>query len=312
MSLDIAISGISVINGNPKINTELFKTELSAIDKGLYELNRAQKISAIAFIKALSNAGIILSESNRKGIAIFLGNSYSIEEFKTNFLNSYKNNRPGLINPSVFTFTTANSIASWLGVQFGIRGINLTFTNGCISGSQAIIAGCDSIISGKADVAVVGGISLICEDFKDEFYECGFKHECAGFLVLERKKSVIDDGRRAHIIIEDFRQGFLSQTSIEELNNRKLPAELDDYRRYSDTKCVLTHLGNSPGEKKFSYYNEIREQDKATGVTYLNDQLGNAFSAAGVLGVSCINKDNCIFLDIDSYGAYAALKINAE
>ena len=76
MSLDIAISGISIIKGNPKIDTELFKVELSVIDKGPYELNRVQKIAAIAFIKSLTDAGITLNESNRKRISIFLGNSY--------------------------------------------------------------------------------------------------------------------------------------------------------------------------------------------------------------------------------------------
>ncbi len=312
MSLDIAVRGISIIQGNPKIDPGLFAAELSAIDKGPYELNRIQKICAITFIKALSDAGIILNETNRKGIAIFLGNSFSVEEFKAGFLRSYKNTRPGLVNPSLFTFTTANSVASWVGVQFGVKGTNLTFTNGCISGSQAIIAGCDSIISGRADIAIAGGVSLICEDFKDEFYECGFSSEYAGFLVLEKKKSVIDAGRRAHIIIEDFRQGFLSQTSIEELNNRKLPTELEDYRRFSNVKCLSAHLGNSLTENKFLYCNEMQEQDKTIGATYLNDQLGNAFSAAGVLGVSCVKKDNCVFFDVDSYGAYAALKINAE
>ncbi len=297
MSLGIAVSGISIIQGNPKIDPGLFAAELSVIDKGPYELNRVQKISAITFIKALSDAGIILDEGNRKGIAIFLGNSYSIEEFKNNFSRSYKNTKPGLVNPSIFAFTTANSIASWLAVQFGARGINLTFTNGCVSSSQAIIAGCDSLISGKADMAIAGGVSLVCEDFKDKFYKCGFKYEFAGFLVLERKKSAIGAGRRPRITIEDFRQGFLSQANIEKLSNRKLPNELEDYRHYSDIKCVLTHLGNSLGENKFSY---------------LNDSLGNAFSAAGVLGVSRVNKGNCVFFDVDSYGAYAALKINAE
>lgn len=312
MSLDIAISGISIIKGNPKINTELFEADLSTINKGLYELNRVQKISAIAFIKALFDAGIILNESNRKGIAIFLGNSYSIEEFKTNFLNSYKNTRPGLINPSVFTFTTANSVASWLGVQFGVRGTNLTFTNGCISGSQAIIAGCDSIVLGKANIAIVGGISLICEDFNDEFYKCGFRHEYAGLLVLEKKENVIGSGRKAHVIIKDYRQGFLSKANIEELNSRKLPVELEDYLSYSDTKCVKVHLGNSLRKNKFSYYNKMREQAETIGVTYLNDEMGNVFSSAGVLGVSCCNKDSSVFFDVDSYGAYAALKLNAE
>jgi hypothetical protein len=312
MSLDIAVSGISIIKGNPKIAPELFAIELSSIDKGPYELNRIQKISAVAFMKALSDAGLALNKVSQERIAIFLGNTYSIEEFKANFLNSYKSNRAGLVNPSVFAFTNANSIASWLGVQFGVKGNNLTFTNGCISGSQAIIAACDSIISGKADVAVAGGISLACESLEEEFYKCGFKHECVGFLILERKEKALNAGRRAHIIIEDFRQGFLSKTNIEELNNRKLPIELENYCCSYDAKHILMHLGNSLSDNKFSYNNTMQGQDKAIGAKYLNDQQGNAFSAAGVLGVSCINRDNCVFLDVDSYGAYAALKINAE
>lgn len=312
MSLDIAVSGINIIEGNPKIDLGLFAAELSSIDKGPYELNRVQKISAITFIKALSDAGIVLNENNRQRIAIFLGNSYSIEEFKASFLSSYKTSKPGLVNPSIFTFTTANSISSWLGMQFGVKGINLTFTNGCISSSQAIKAGCDSILQGESDVAIVGGISLICEDFEDEFYECGFKHEFTGFLVLERKKDVIDAGRKAHIIIKDFQQGFLSQVSIDELNNRKLPTELENYNRYTNTKRVLVHLGNSLMKNKFLYHNKIPREDKFIELTSLNDQLGNAFSAAGILGVSLANRDDCLFFDVDSYGAYVVLKINAE
>jgi len=311
MSLDITISGVSIIRGNPKIDTELFKAELSIIDKGPYELNRVQKIAAIAFVKSLSDAGITLNESNRKRISIFLGNSYAIEEFKATFLKSYKNTKPGLVNPSTFTFTTANSISSWLGMLFGIRGINLTFTNGCISSSQAIIAGCDSIISGKSDIAVVGGISLICEDLNDEFYKSGFRHEYAGFLVLEKKNDLINIEKKPLIIIEDFLQGFLSQVSIEALNDRRLPKELEKYRHHSDTVSALLHLGNSLRKNKFSYYDEKQKQGRVSAVTYLNDQLGNVFSAAAIAGISCIDKKS-VFFDVDSYGAYVALKINAK
>lgn len=312
MSLDIVVTGLSIVKGNPKIDPGLFPDEVATIDKGPYELNRIQKVSAITFMKALLDAGISLNESNRSRIGIFLGNSYSIEEFKAAFLKIYKAVKPGLVNPSMFTFTTANSIASWLGVQFGIRGINLTFTSGGVSGSHAVFAGCDCLTLGKVDIAIVGGVSLICEDFKDEFYASGFQQEFAGFLILERKENAIDSGRKIHFIIEDFKQGFLSKACIEELNNTKLPIEIKDYCQHSEAKCVLTHLGNNLIKHKVSCRNKAQRQDESIEIIFLNEQLGNVFSASGIVGLSCVNKNNCVFIDVDSCGSYAALKINAE
>ena len=311
MSLDIAVSGISVIEGNPKIDPGLFVDILIAIDKGPYELNRVQKIAAAAVMNAISAAGIRIDEIKGERTAIFLGNTYGAEEFKIDFIKIYKTRRANLVNPSVFPFTTSNSIASWLGVQFGVKGMNLTFTSGCVSGSQAIIAGCDSLISGKADVAIVGGISLICDDLEKEFYECGFQHEFVGFMVLEREKDFITSGRKANVLIQDFRQGFMVAEDIIGLSKGKFPVELKDYCHQSNAKYISAHLGNSLPVGKVSF-NEINKQNKVSEINFLNKYPGNLFSAAGVLGVSCAKEDNCVFFDIDSYGAYAAFKINAE
>lgn len=312
MNLDIAVSGIGVIKGNPKINQDSFKSELCIFDKGLYELNHVQKITAVAFIKALTDADINIKERSRDRIAIFLGNTYGIEKFKSDFRRIYNNTSPNLVNPSLFTFTSSNSIASWLGMQFSIEGVNLTFTNGCVSGSQAILAACDSLISGTADVAIAGGISLICEDLQEEFYACGFRQELAGFVILERKQSVVDAGRKVRVLIKDFQAGFLSDTEIEMLNKGKMPRKLDDCCRSfgcDDRGNVLVHLGNSLRQRKSVFDNRIRDNNQR--ITFLNDKMGNAFSAAGILGVSCTDGDNFIFFDVDSYGAFIGLSTYA-
>lgn len=314
MSLDIAVSGISIIKGSPKIDQDSFKSELCIFDKGPYELNRVQKITAVAFIKVLADAGIAIDKINRKRIAIFLGNAYSIEEFKADFSKVYKNTSPNLVSPSLFPFTSSNSIASWLSMQFCIEGINLTFTNGCVSGSQAILAGCDSLVSGIADVAIIGGLSLICENLQEEFCVCGFQQELAGFVLLERKQSVVDAGRKPRFSIEDFHEGFLSDAEIGMLSNRQIPAKLENYYRhfgYGDKRCVLVHLGNSLRERRFAHASEIRENSSDQQIMFLNDKAGNAFSAAGILGLSCVNKDNLVFFDTDSYGAYIGLSVYA-
>lgn len=312
MSLDIVVSGIGVIKGNPRINQDSFKSELDIFDKGPYELNAIQKITAVAFIRALADAGVEIKQKNSDKISIFLGNAYGIEGFKADFREIYKNSSPSLVNPSVFTFTSPNSISSWIGMQFCIEGINLTFTNGCISGSQAILAACDSLISGSSDIAIAGGISLICEDLQEEFYACGFQQELAGFLLLERKQSTLDAGRKVRILIKDFQAGFLSDTEIEMLNNYKLPTRLEESRRIftnDDGGHVLMHLGNSLKKRRFTYSSEIRAENNRQRITCLNEKMGNAFSAAGILGVSCVQGDHSIFFDVDSYGAYIGLSI---
>ncbi|MBU4502693.1 MAG: hypothetical protein KKA79_08905, partial [Nanoarchaeota archaeon] len=100
MKSKIAISGISCIHGLGeglnvwiealsikkqipfRIDPKIFQDEINKVQKGPREMYRIQKIAAVAFLRALKDAGIVITESNEDRIGIFLGNTYGVEEFK--------------------------------------------------------------------------------------------------------------------------------------------------------------------------------------------------------------------------------------
>jgi len=336
MSLDIAVTGISVISGlgegidilanarlsgktiPSKINPELFSEDVSAIHNGPYELHRIQKLFTVVFTRALRMAGTAIAKHNAERIAVFMGNTYGIEEFKVNFFRMYKKSTPSLTTPLLFPYTTANSIAAWLAIQFGLKGINLTFANGSNSVSEAILSGCDSIASGKFDVAIVGGEGLFCDDFADEFYTCGFRQEVVGALILEKKQKVIESGRKIYAVIEDFQHTFLPGRDADALKDAGI---------HNGIKCVVTHMGNSFAEKLFTSEGEVNHRYNNANVISLDGLFGNTFSASGILGVGISalavrneittgiikndsNFQKVLFSNIDSYGGCATMIIS--
>ena len=176
MKCNIAISGMNYVTG-VKIDPGGFDKEIGMIQKGPYELYRVQKIAVAVCLRALKDAGMTITESNTAKAAIFFAASFGTEEFRINFYKTLRKNSPALTSPSLFPFTTPNSISASLSVLLGVKGINLTFTGGLRASSAAVTAACDALSSGKADIALVGGEDFLCEDFNKELHAQGFKQE---------------------------------------------------------------------------------------------------------------------------------------
>ena len=103
MNPDIAISGISIISPYgegvnplikvrlarepyiPKINSDLFISDIPVIKNSPYELCNIQKLLAAVSTKALEKASIKVDNDNAEKISIFSGNTYGLEDFKMNF-----------------------------------------------------------------------------------------------------------------------------------------------------------------------------------------------------------------------------------
>jgi 3-oxoacyl-[acyl-carrier-protein] synthase II len=51
----------------------------------------------------------------------------------------------------------------------GVEGRRLAFNNGCVASSSAIIHGCELILSGREEVALCGGCSIVDEEFFAKF-----------------------------------------------------------------------------------------------------------------------------------------------
>jgi hypothetical protein len=330
MGSDIAVSGISIISpygegvntlaesnlaandSIAKINPDLFDKDISIIQNSPYELYRIQKIFAAVCDKALTEAKVQVDKNNATRISIFSGNTYGVEDFKVNFFKAYSQRTSSLINPSLFPYTTANSIASWLAIQLGIKGTNMTVSNGSTSASEAILLGANSIILGESDIAIIIAASLLCDDLDDEFYSCGFRQEIAGAIVLEKKQNILKSGRRVYASLEDISHGFV----LKDETYRQQPNDC-----FKSIYCMVTHAGNSFAQKKYEYEGKGVFQENGINYVSLNNVAGNAFSTAGILGIAVAslimenkfilqmsqdNKDlkNILFNNVDSYGSY--------
>jgi len=108
-----------------------------------------------------------------------------------------------------------SSITSKLALRLGLRGRLLTFINACAAGAQAIAVAADLVRSGRADVAVAGGVEVInrmvmsgfealravsptgCHPFDAE--RDGIQlGELAAFVVLESGARVRERGARPY------------------------------------------------------------------------------------------------------------------
>ncbi len=215
MKAKIAITGISCLRGSMqgKIDPDIFNQDINQIEAGHRELYRVQKIACITALRALKDADININNSR---VGVLFGNSYGIEEFKTGFYKTYKQSPPQLTSPSLFAYTTSNSISSNISIMLGLQCINLTFASGLISGSQAVIAGVDLLNDDKIDTAIVIGECFICDDFKEEFNARGVLNEYCSAIILEKNVS----NKKVYGFIDNLKQGFMLENNNIKFDNR--------------------------------------------------------------------------------------------
>jgi hypothetical protein len=304
--LDAILRGKAV---DPQINPDMFQAELDVLQKGPYEMYRVQKIAAITLLKALEDARIKITENNADRVSILFGSSYEIEEFKSGFFKIYKESDPKLTSPSIFPYTASNAVAAGLSILFGIKGTNITFSNGITAASEAIIAGRDLLASGKTDAVIVMGTNFFCDDFDSELHNCGFRQECCAAVVLERAEDTKPTGKNIYAKIEQARHGFMERGGVKD-----------------NAECVLINRGDSFGRSFTS--EDVQKgfgKDAVLNVD-MGSIFGNTFSASGVLGIilgslflegSKVLKEHygntvpadILFINEDSYGSRTSVVI---
>lgn len=223
MKSNIVVSGINYITAS-KIDPEDFIKEIDKLQKGPHEMHRVQKITAAVCLRALKDAGVTITENNSDRIAIFFVTAYGTEEFRVKFYKTLRESQPTLTSPSVFPFTNPNSIAANLSVLLGTKGVNLTFVGGLDASSTAMTVACDTLSSGKADIALVVGEGFLCEDFNEELRNQGFKQESCASIILEREKDVISRGKKVRTLIKGCGHGVLDSSDRYDSHGRAFSA----------------------------------------------------------------------------------------
>jgi 3-oxoacyl-[acyl-carrier-protein] synthase II len=107
---------------------------------------------------------------------------------------------PRRFNPFAVSMTMPNACSANIGIKFSLHGSNNAYCAACASGTVAIGHGFKAVKSGEMDVALVGGVEHLSDDYGGVF---------AGFDVVRALASNNDDPDKANRPFDKDRTGFL-------------------------------------------------------------------------------------------------------
>jgi 3-oxoacyl-[acyl-carrier-protein] synthase II len=107
---------------------------------------------------------------------------------------------PRRFNPFAVSMTMPNACSANVGIKFSLHGSNNAYCAACASGTVAIGHGFKAVRSGELDVALVGGVESLSDDYGGVF---------AGFDAVRALANHNDDPDKANRPFDKDRTGFL-------------------------------------------------------------------------------------------------------
>ena len=151
-----------------------------------------------ASTQAMSHSGLKITDDNADMVGVLIGNGIggllTIEEYHRKFLES------GLkqVTPFFIPKLISNLSAGQISIKFGAKGINLTTTSACASGSHAIGEAYRMIRLGFLDAAIVGGTEAAVTSLG-----------VGGFVVMRALSTRNEEPQRASRPFDKDRDGFV-------------------------------------------------------------------------------------------------------
>lgn len=219
--------GSGVDNYKAKVEENVVPTEASLhsevtvddyVEYGLKALYRKHdnlsRIQVVSGMQALKNAGITVTDTNATSIGIVEGSSEgalgTCLEFTENIVEK------GCANGSAFKFpnTVYNAAGGYLSICSGVKGYNVTVTNGAQSGLQAVAYATNIIRQGKETYVLASGTDENIEGIYEVYNKLGVVADSVvmpfdgknGFtlsdgsvtLVLENDKNAVARGAKKY------------------------------------------------------------------------------------------------------------------
>ena len=123
-------------------------------------------VYAIAAAKlAVQNASIELEPGGHDDIGVVLGSWTAGGQSTQQFLDGLFRLGPSGAPAILFDSTVGNSAASLVGLEFKLRGPNMTVSHKEASGLAAVVAAADHIREGRARAVFAGGVDAVYETF---------------------------------------------------------------------------------------------------------------------------------------------------
>lgn len=146
MNREVFITGLGFCKEAP-INIEMKRTVKTFL--------KVEELALAATSMALKQTGF---HFNGDGGIVF-GIDNAIDECKYQFFNELLADGPLGVSPLLFTYTSPNVITAQVTIAFGIKGEDITITNGPLSFLKAMGYGVELLKNGVMQSVIVGGVS---------------------------------------------------------------------------------------------------------------------------------------------------------
>lgn len=178
-------------------------------------LDRVSQFALVAAAQAVAGAAIDWNSMERERCGVFLGTGMGGAETTDDGYYTLYAQRSERVKPYSVLLAMTNAAASWIGIEYGLSGPNLTYSTACSSSAVAIGEAARRIATGEADLMLAGGSeaplsfgtlvawdalkTLAVEDAGDAAASCKpFAQDRTGLVLAEGSAVlVLEDAERA-------------------------------------------------------------------------------------------------------------------
>jgi 3-oxoacyl-[acyl-carrier-protein] synthase II len=159
------ISGIKPVRGfdvssyRSRLGAQLPEIDFKVFIKpaNLRRMDRIGKIVVSAVRLAMEDSGLDLKEENSSQIGISIGTGLGSSDTVDQFFRSLLKEGPVGAAPLLFQTAVPNAITSHCAIEYGIKGVNITFSHKESSTEMAMTLAYHLLKEGRADIVFAGG-----------------------------------------------------------------------------------------------------------------------------------------------------------
>jgi 3-oxoacyl-[acyl-carrier-protein] synthase II len=237
--------------------------------KDARRMDRFAQLAVAAGYQAVKNAGLIVDNSNKDDIGVFIGSG--IGGLTTLFEQArvLVEKGPDRVSPFLAPMMISDIAAAQISIALGVRGPNMCMTSACSSGSDAIGSAAEYIKFGNAQVMIAGGAEAIINPLG-----------MTAFSQLKALSTRNDAPRQASRPFDRDRDGFiiaegavvLILESLEHALSRgaNIMAEIVGYGATADSFHVTQPLESGDGASKAMVMAMKRGGIKPEEIDYIN------------------------------------------
>jgi 3-oxoacyl-[acyl-carrier-protein] synthase II len=169
------ISGFEVGHLRSKLGHQVEDPDYKRYIKpaNLRRMDRISRMVTASVKLAMQDAGLEISAEDPEHVGIMIGTGLGSSKTVDLFFRDLVHNGPQEVAPLLFQTSVPNAICSHASIEFGITGINTTFSHKEASAESAIVHAFEALRCGKAEVIFAGGGDEISEPLYNVYATLG-------------------------------------------------------------------------------------------------------------------------------------------